>query len=305
MTRPCRDVLSFRRLGRYCEPMSKSDVGSHGAPFSTTYETLVKRNAGFITQELQDKIRGSRLLVAGCGIGSTIAEASVRIGFERITLVDADTIEAHNLNRQIFTASDVGHKKVHALGRRLKAINPELAVREIDGLVDGRTAPDLVADSDLVLDTIDFLDISGIVALHDECRAQGKPIVSCASAGWGAVATYFPPDGDVSFRELFGLPANGPVDDCSYVQCFGTFTERLRDILIPDVMDAIAEALGEMEDDRPCPAPHISVGATTAAALAVTTLVRLIAGEPVTAAPRMMVADMSTHAVAAGIDLTP
>lgn len=68
-----------------------------------SYEELTLRNAGYVPPELQEKIRATRLLVAGCGLGSTIAEAAARVGFERFTLADGDSIAPHNLNRQAFT----------------------------------------------------------------------------------------------------------------------------------------------------------------------------------------------------------
>jgi len=46
------------------------------------YQEFTKRNEGYINIELQQKIKGTRLLIAGCGIGSTIAEEAIRIGFK-------------------------------------------------------------------------------------------------------------------------------------------------------------------------------------------------------------------------------
>ena len=51
---------------------------------------------------------------------------------------------------------------------------------------------DLVARADLVFDTIDFLDLPGLVALHDACHAQNKALITAVSAGFGAVGFYFP-----------------------------------------------------------------------------------------------------------------
>ncbi len=72
------------------------------------YKKFTNRNSGYVSPSLQERIRGSRLLIAGCGVGSAVAEAAVRIGFREILLVDADTIEEHNLNRQNFTFDDIG-----------------------------------------------------------------------------------------------------------------------------------------------------------------------------------------------------
>ncbi len=268
-----------------------------------SYQDLTLRNRGYISPELQEKIRSTRLLVAGCGLGSTIAEAAVRVGFERFTLADGDSISAHNLNRQAFAAADVGRQKVAALAARLRAINPGAQVREFDGLVDARSAPELVAGSDLVLDTIDFLDLAGIAALHDECRGQGRPAISAMSAGWGAVAVYFPVGGACSFRRLFGLPESGAVEGRSYVEHFARVIERLKAVLMPEVVQALAQAFTVMKDGKPCPASQVAPGAAAVASLAVTAAVRVLAGLPVTAAPRMMVADMYAVCAAPGVDL--
>jgi molybdopterin/thiamine biosynthesis adenylyltransferase len=269
----------------------------------SSYEDLVLRNAGYVAPELQARIRATRLLVAGCGLGSTIAEAAVRIGFEGLVLADGDEVAAHNLNRQAYTAADVGRQKVAALAARLRAINPAARVTEFDGLVDARSAPELVAAADLVLDTIDFLDLAGIAALHDEARRQGRPAISAMAAGWGAVAVYFPVGGECTFRRLFGLPEDGPVEGRSYVEHFAAVIAKLRAVLMPEVVGALAKAFTVMKDGRPCPAPQVAPGAAAVASLAMTAAVRVLAGLPITAAPRMMVADMYSVCTAPGVDL--
>lgn len=267
------------------------------------YEELTLRNAGYVAPKLQAKIRETRLLIAGCGLGSTIAEAAVRVGFERFTLADGDTISAHNLNRQSFTAADVDRKKVTALADRLRAVNPAVQVRAFDGLVGPATAEGLADDCDLALDTIDFLDLAGITALHDECSRQKRPVISAMSAGWGAVAIYFPVASPCSFRQLFGLPESGPVEGRSYVEHFAGVIARLREVLMPEVVQALEKAFTIMKDGKPCPAPQVAPGAAAVASLAVTAAVRVLAGLPVVAAPQMMVADMFSVCMTPSVNL--
>ena len=183
-------------------------------------------------------------------------------------------------------------RKVAALAHRINSINPSATVTVFDGWVSNDTAPDLVASNDIIYDTVDLIDLSGITALHDESRRQGKPLITCASSGWGSMAIYFPPDGKCTFRQLFRLPEDGGVDDLSYVERFSNVIDRLRNVLAPEVMGEIVKALSLMEDGKPCPAPHLSVGAGAVASLAVTMAVRILAGLPVDAAPKMLVADM-------------
>jgi molybdopterin/thiamine biosynthesis adenylyltransferase len=267
------------------------------------YEGFVSRNAGYVSEDLQRRIRETRLLVAGCGIGGTIAEACVRLGFEHLTLIDKDHVEAHNLNRQDFTAADIGTPKVDALARRLLSINPSASIRAIDDWVTPANAAGFVSEADIVFDTIDFLSLEGIVALHDAGHAQKKPVIAPLSAGWGAAAIYFPPEGTCTFRDIFGLPASGPVGHISYVGQFMRVIDRLESELSEDVVAALRKTLTRMDDGHPCPAPHVSAGSWAVGSLAATLAVRVLRAEPITPAPRMIFLNMSSLCTTEGIDL--
>lgn len=269
------------------------------------YDELFLRNEGYVPKELQQKIRQERLLIAGCGIGSTIAEAAVRLGHEHLTLADGDVVEIHNLNRQAYDYADAGKKKVTALAERLRRVNPHVELIEhADWITNGNVAG-LVSGCDFIFDTIDFLDISAIVALHDEAQRQRKPIISAVSAGWGAVALYFPPTDEpvTTFRKIFNLPAEGPVANESYVGHFAPLIERLKDRLDPEIVSAMAKALTVMEDGTPCPAPHVSAGSYAVASLCVTLLSRILRNEPVVAAPHMIVVNMKTLGIEHTLEL--
>lgn len=268
------------------------------------YEELTLRNLGYVSADTQRRIRATRLLIAGCGIGSAFAEAAVRIGFARFILADGDRVSAHNLNRQAFTAADVGRPKVRALAERLLAINPGAEVRELDANLDAGNTSGIVADADLIFDTIDFLDLAAIVGLHDECRRQAKPAITALAVGWGAGAVYFPVGGDWTFRRLFGIPDGAAVANASYVDAFAPLLQRLADRLDPQVVAVVSRALTVMADGSPCPASQVAPGAWAVGALATTMVVRILAGLPVTPAPHLLIADMPTALTTAGIDLS-
>lgn len=82
------------------------------------------RNRIYISNAEQDDIRNCKIFLAGCGIGSVIAECALRIGFENITIADGDIVEESNLNRQNYIYSDIGLSKSNSLSRRLYDINP-------------------------------------------------------------------------------------------------------------------------------------------------------------------------------------
>lgn len=93
------------------------------------------------------KLQASHVAVAGVGgVGSPCAEALCRAGVGELTLIDADTIERSNLNRQVHALeSTLGEPKVEAMARRLKDINPDLKVHALQQRIDGTTLKDFLA----------------------------------------------------------------------------------------------------------------------------------------------------------------
>jgi hypothetical protein len=154
-----------------------------------------------------------------------------------------------------------------------------------------------------VFDTIDFLDLNGITSLHDAANLQGKPVISAVSAGWGAVLMYCPsnPAEPSIFRRIFGLPEAGPVDNASYVEHFSVLFRALADRLSPEVVEAMGQALTVMEDGTPCPAPHVSPGSYSVAALAVSCAVQVLNGTPVTPAPSLIAIDLLKELTGPGV----
>lgn len=264
------------------------------------YTQLVLRNSGYIDPALQERIRRTRLLIAGCGLGSMAAEIAVRTGFERFTLVDGDEVAAHNLNRQIYVRDDIGRPKVDALTGRLRAINPEAQVDVHCCWLSADNVSALVAGCDLVIDTIDFLDLPAVVGLHDEARRQGKVVISAFACGWGSVSMVFRPDG-ASLRDVFGLPAAGDLDGATYPTVFRDGLARLSPHLPRDFVAVTADALQGMVEGRPCPAPQLACGTASAAALMITQAVRLLADSPQTVAPEIVHLDVGAAACAPGL----
>jgi len=90
-----------------------------------------ERNIRVLGEEGQKRLRESSVLIAGVGgLGSFVATELALTGVGTLILVDKDTIELSNLNRQIlYTEKDIGKRKVEIAVRRLRDINPEVRVR--------------------------------------------------------------------------------------------------------------------------------------------------------------------------------
>ena len=129
------------------------------------------------------RLAGALVVVAGLGgVGGHCTEALARAGIGRLHLIDNDTVQASNLNRQLIAAkSTLGMPKTSAMRLRLCEVSDcEVTVSETFLLPD--TVESAVpADADFIVDAIDTL--AGKVALAKFAFAHSIPIVSCMGAG--------------------------------------------------------------------------------------------------------------------------
>ncbi|SHH41276.1 ThiF family adenylyltransferase [Massilia sp. CF038] len=261
------------------------------------YDTFVTRNTGYVDATTQSKIRETRLLIAGCGLGASTAIAATRMGFQHFVLIDGDTVDAHNLNRQFYDFDDIGTPKVQALKKHILRINPQAQVEAVQANLDQTNAVALVTQVDIIFDTIDFLDLEAILALHTTAQAQGKGVFTALSIGFGAGVLYFPADSKASLAQIIqnDIALASSEGDASYAAVFGKIMGRIGAHLDRQVVEQVAKALTIMEDGRPCPASQISVGSFTVAALAVSMMHDLLAGMPVPASPQMVAHSFRNH----------
>lgn len=104
------------------------------------------------------RLRNSNVLVVGLGgVGSFAAEFLARAGVGNMTIVDGDTVDITNINRQLPALhSTVGQPKVKIVGDRLMDINPELNLIRVEEFLSPERAIEIVTpDFDYVLDCID------------------------------------------------------------------------------------------------------------------------------------------------------
>jgi tRNA A37 threonylcarbamoyladenosine dehydratase len=103
-------------------------------------------------------LKNSNILGVGLGgVGSFAAEFIARAGVGKMTIVDGDTVDITNINRQLPALhSTVGQHKVDVVGDRLMDINPELELTRINEFLSPERTHEIVTtDFDYVLDCID------------------------------------------------------------------------------------------------------------------------------------------------------
>lgn len=116
------------------------------------HDNLIKKMGG----DNFKKVRSSRIGIAGAGgLGSNCAMNLVRVGFEKLTIVDFDRVEAANLDRQFFFLDQVGMDKVEALKINLCRINPGLDLKIIKKRIEKDNIRELFSDCDVVAECLD------------------------------------------------------------------------------------------------------------------------------------------------------
>jgi len=151
----------------------------------------------------QEKLAAARMLVVGAGgLGSPVLAYLAAAGVGRIGIVDDDSVDVTNLQRQIlYSTADVGKSKAATAAERLHALNPQVAFDVIPVRLDATNAREIVRLYDVVIDGTDTFGARYLI--NDACVLEGKPDV------YGSIFRF---DGQVS---VFGV-AGGPCYRCLY-----------------------------------------------------------------------------------------
>ena len=163
--------MDDRQLLRYSRHLLLDDIGIEG----------------------QQRLLDSHALIVGAGgLGSPVALYLASAGVGQITLVDDDTVDLTNLQRQIMhTEARVGQPKVASAEAAIGALNPGVRVRTVAQRADEAQLTELAVAADIVLDcTANFATRQ---ALNRACVATGRPLISGAAIGFdGQISVYDP-----------------------------------------------------------------------------------------------------------------
>lgn len=129
-----------------------------------------------------EKLKSSHVIVFGCGgVGGYVIEALVRSGVGAVTIVDNDTVNISNINRQIIaTTKNIGQKKTDAMRERILEINPGCKVETFDIFFLPDTEFDF-SGYDYIVDAIDT--VSAKIELAVRSNELGIPIISSMGSG--------------------------------------------------------------------------------------------------------------------------
>ena len=170
-----------------------------------------------VTLEGQKRLKAASILCIGTGgLGSPIALYLAAAGIGRIGLVDFDTVDFSNLQRQILHGTrDVGRKKINSARDTIKEINPNVQVDLHDCLFTSDNAEELVKPYDLVIDGTDNFPTRYLS--NDICVFQKKPNIYGSIFRFDGQCTVFAPHlGGPCYRCLYPEPPPpGMVPSCA------------------------------------------------------------------------------------------
>ena len=154
----------------------------------------------------QEKLTAARVLVVGAGgLGSPVLAYLAAAGVGRIGIVDDDTVDVTNLQRQIlYDTEDVGKPKALTAAERLHALNPQVALDAIGVRLDASNARDIVRLYDLVIDGTDTFGSRYLI--NDACVLEGKPDVYGSIFRFDGQVSIFATQGGPCYRCMFPEP---------------------------------------------------------------------------------------------------
>lgn len=163
--------------------------------------------------EGQQRLLAARALVIGAGgLGSPVAFYLATAGVGRLTIVDHDTVELTNLQRQIaHNMQRIGQSKAMSAALTVSEINPTIDVVAIHERVDAANIVELVADADVVIDCSDNHATRHLV--NAACVALARPLVSGSAIGFdGQISVY---DTRLAQQPCYAcvFPADAPNED--------------------------------------------------------------------------------------------
>ncbi len=246
------------------------------------YHELVASNWGFISTEAQQKIRNARILLAGCGLGSTIAVLAARTGFTNFILADGDRVELRNLNRQSFRLEHLGGNKAVLTAGLIREINPQANVDIFPHFITtSEEINALVTKADLVVNMVDPSPV--LYQLNNVACMQGKPALSPLNIGFGGAILVFCSTSSTLDEMLTRM--DGVKSDEFFLQLVET--------LIPFLPGYLQEhvAIKERVLEGNVALPQLGIAAYATAALTVTTMIKLTLGVSVKTAPTPITMD--------------
>lgn len=194
--------------------------------------------------EGQRRLKNARVLCIGAGgLGSPVLMYLAAAGVGTLGVVEFDTVEVSNLQRQVIHGqSDIGRPKGESARESIRELNPDVEVRWHNLRLENRNAVNIFRQYDLIVDGTDNFATRYLV--NDAAAIAGKPYV------WGSIFRFegqvsvfwenAPAGRGVTYRDLFpDPPAPGTVPSCAEGGVFGALCATIGSLMATEALKLI------------------------------------------------------------------
>lgn len=192
----------------------------------------------------QARLRKARVLSLGAGgLGSPLLLYLAAAGVGTLGVVDDDSVDLSNLQRQVLHATDaVGLAKTESAQRSLRAVNPGVEVVAHTLRLTAGDAEDIISGYDIVCDGSDNFDTRYL--LNETCARLGRPLVAGAIGQWdGQLSVYDPANGSPCYACVFpDRPAEGLAPTCAEAGVVGALPGVMGSLMAMEVIKLICRA---------------------------------------------------------------
>ncbi|TCN60568.1 HesA/MoeB/ThiF family protein [Flavobacterium circumlabens] len=195
-----------------------------------------------IGDEGQGKIKKARVLVIGAGgLGCPVLQYLSTAGVGTIGIVDFDTIEIHNLHRQIlYTENEIGLPKASTAKKVLEKLNPLIQVIAIEEKITPENASELIQYYDIIIDGSDNFKTRYLV--NDTCVSLKKTLVYGSILKFEGQLAVFNHNGSKNLRDLFPeMPDPKDVSNCNMNGVLGTLPGIIGTMMAHETLKVILE----------------------------------------------------------------
>jgi adenylyltransferase/sulfurtransferase len=189
----------------------------------------------------QEKIKKAKVLVIGAGgLGCPILQYLATAGIGTLGIVDFDTIEIHNLHRQIlYTENQVGQSKASTAKDAVQKLNPLISVITFEEKLTVDNAMSIIKEFDFVVDGCDNFSTRYLV--NDTCVALRKPLVYGSILGFEGQLAVFNTESK-NLRDIFPEPPNPKdVPNCNLNGVLGTLPGIIGTMMAHETLKLVLE----------------------------------------------------------------
>lgn len=169
------------------------------------YWELISRQMSIVTKSEQTRFKDSKIAVVGCGgIGGEAIEMLARMGVGKLNLIDKDSFDISNLNRQTMSSLDtIKLSKSEVSKERIRLINPYTEVTAFNEELNENNMKKVLGNCDIIIDALD--NIYTRILISRFAKENKIPFIHGAIHGTMGQLTVFM--GDLDYERMFSLPS--------------------------------------------------------------------------------------------------